>query len=366
MKPKTLFLISNQPNPRFIKQINFLSDSMDIYVLYYFRAYLQDLTHQYSHNCKIDEKITTISNKAYLKRVFNYIKSFKKVLVLFKKYDFDIVVVNNIDTLILLKLCLFFTNKKSKICIEISDLVSHTYTNSFKSKIIRFVEKFMFKYVHKLIVTSPKFYELYYKDFFRKDIFVLENKPLSNMMPQKVSKKQNEKIVIGIVGLLLQGRAYECLFELLKNSTIYDIHIYGRGKYEYMIREYEQKYSNIHFFGSYDFFEDSSTIYSSLDIIYMCYDNKSGSLNNKVALPNKLYESIYFQVPIITSSNTYLAQIVEQYDIGVDCNFDDKYELKNSLDNILKRDFKDSFKLINQDIYIGDKDYIELEKFLRY
>ena len=44
----------------------------------------------------------------------------------------------------------------------------------------------------------------------------------------------------------------------------------------------------------------------------MPYSLKIQSLNNKLALPNKLYEAMYFKVPIITSRHTFLGEIVKK------------------------------------------------------
>jgi succinoglycan biosynthesis protein ExoL len=43
--------------------------------------------------------------------------------------------------------------------------------------------------------------------------------------------------------------------------------------------------------------------------------------NNRVALPNKLYEAMYFRVPIVASKGTYLAERVLDAGIGyaIDC-----------------------------------------------
>jgi len=114
----------------------------------------------------------------------------------------------------------------------------------------------------------------------------------------------------------LQGKPYETLFESLKDDERYEIHIYGKGTFQNLVETYAKKYTNIKYFGEYNFFKDSANIYATLDLLYMPYDTTNGSLNNKVALPNKLYEAMYFQVPILTSQETYLGELVEMYSIG--------------------------------------------------
>lgn len=364
MKNNILFLLSHQPNPRFVKQIKYLSSDSDVSVVYYYRDYMKDLSNEYKDSCVLNQNIGTVSNGNYFQRVVKYLKSIKKLYTILNKTKYDTLIINNIDTLALFKLCTLFTKNTTQIIIEISDLRSHTYTNSFKSKVMRVVEKFMFRFLDKLIVTSPKFYDVYYQKLFQGEYFVLENKPLSNMIPKKIDKIKNEKIVIGVVGLLLQGKPYETLFETIKNDDRFEVHIYGKGTYQSLVEEYAGRYENIKYFGEYNFFQDSANIYASLDILYMPYDTTNGSLNNKIALPNKLYEAMYFQVPIITSSETYLGELVEKYKIGVTIECCDKVSLVNALENFVFDKMASNFSALDKSIYFGDNDYGRLESYI--
>ncbi len=366
MSRNILFLLSHQPNPRFIKQINFLSSDHNVSVVYYHREYLKDLFCEFDKNIVLHKVLNTINNGRYIKRIGDYIYSIKTLKKVFANTSFDVVIVNNIDTLALLKLSTIFLPIKPEIVIEISDLRSHTYTDNLKSKMIRFFEKWMFMYADKLIVTSAKFYEIYYHKIFTGDYFLLENKPLKDMIPKKIDKKNSSKVVIGIVGLLLQKEPYRALFETLKGHDKYEVHIYGRGIYQNLVIEYAEKYSNIIYHGEYNFFKDSADIYAALDILYMPYDTTNGSLNNKVALPNKFYEAIYFEVPILTSKDTYLAQLVQSYGIGETVACCDKKDLIIAIEKIIdhKEQYLKAFRRLDKRVYIADEDYQELEKYL--
>ena len=361
---KILFLLSHQPNPRFVKQIRFLSKKNNVSVVYYYRSNIKDLSVEYGGNVLLNKTLGTITNGNYIKRIGTYFKSFKELKNILKDNSYDTLIVNNIDTLALFKLSSLFQKTTTTVIIEISDLRSHSYTNGLKSKIVRSIEKFMFRFVDKLIVTSSKFYDMYYNSIFKDKPFILENKLLSNMIAKRLSKIQNKKIIIGIVGLLLQGKPYKTLFEAVKNDDRYEVHIHGKGIFEDLVKEYSNKYANIKFFGEYNFFKDSAKIYSALDMLYMPYDTTNGSLNNKIALPNKLYEAMYFQVPIITSKGTYLGELVEQYGIGKTIKCCDENELLALLGFI---DYKKVLKNLNnldKEKYFADHDYKKLEKYI--
>ena len=369
MKQKIIFLLSHQPNPRFIKQINFLAKSRDVHVLHFKRACLKDLPESlYAKNVNIEclFKIKNLTAYTIFNRFFQYVKSIKRLNQIFRDNNFKIIIFNNIDMYVLFAVSTIFKKIDITKIIEISDLIYLHEKNNLISKIFKFLEKIFFKKIDKAIFTSPKFFTEYYKNIFNGDYFILENKPLSNAMPNIESHKKNDNIVIGIVGLLLQLETYQYLFEFVKNNDSYKVHVHGKGLYEKEINEYAKNNKNIEFFGEYNFFEDSSNIYSSLDIIYMPYSLKIQSLNNKLALPNKLYEAMYFKVPIITSRHTFLGEIVKKYGIGQQIDYSDKTEIKNAIELIVrnKKTFRNNFNKIDRDVYIADKDYNNLSIFL--
>lgn len=365
---KILFLLSHQPNPRFVKQISFLSKTNDVSVIYFYRDYMKDLTSEYDEKVILNFNLGSVSNGNYLKRIGSYFKSIDKLNKILKNNIFNTLIVNNIDTLALFKISSVLLKTKTENVIEISDLRSHTYSNDIKSMILKNIEKFMFKFIDKLIITSPKFYDVYYNTLFKNKPFLLENKPLSTMIPKKIEKIENKKIIIGIVGLLLQGKPYKTLFETLKNNDKYEVHIYGKGVYQSMVEEYSSKYKNIKYFGEYNFFKDSAKIYASLDILYMVYDTTNGSLNNKIALPNKFYEAMYFQVPIITSEGTYLGELVSGYKIGLLVNCLDKEDLINKINELyLGYDiYYYHINKISSEKFLADNDYKKLEDYVLY
>jgi len=364
---KLLFVISHQPNPRFIKQINyFVQNGFDVSVIYFYRNYLADL------NDNIDKKVNlycldTIENGKYMQRIGIYLKSVFTLKKLLKKINPNKIIITNIDILFLL----IFNNIKkytNDIVMEISDLRGYTFNTRFIDKLQQNLDSIVLKkYVSKMIFTSPKFYEFYYKNKFKKEYFILENKPLKNMLPPKIEKVKSKKIIIGIVGLLLDGKPHKSLFEYVKDKTDIEVHIYGKGIFEAQAKEYAQKYNNIKYFGPYNFFKDISKIYASLDIIYMSYDTTQCDENIKLALPNKLYEAIYYRVPIITTSETYLAQRVLEYGIGYTikcCNHSDIkkaiYECIKNRDRLLY-----NFDELCDDLYLANKDYEKLFEFIK-
>lgn len=366
-----VFLLSHQPNPRFVKQINFLSKNNNVTLIQFYRNIMNDLSSDIDNNVVQIITLETVPDSLssfydYILRINKYLLSILKLRKILFKKNIDIVISNNIDMLFLLKISMIFKKRDYKCAIEISDLLLDHESKSLKSKFFLLFERYMFKKVDKLIVTSPKFFTEHYNKVFFNDYFILENKPLKSMLPVRVPKKDNNKKIIGIVGLLLQIDVYEYLFNAIKNIKNYEVHIYGMGKYTDRIIDYSNKIKNIKYFGPYRFFEDASEIYSKIDILYMPYSDINKPLNNSLALPNKLYEAMYYKVPIITSKNTYLGKRVKELGLGRVINYKSKEELLFSIDSIYDNyDFHiNNFKKLDESLYIADTDYFALEEYL--
>jgi len=366
MKNRLLFVISHQPNPRFIKQINYFSENgFKVNVIYFYREYLANLNKHIDNNVNI-YLLDNIENGKYLKRIGIYLKSIFKLKKLLKKIQPQTIILTNTDILLLLIInrIKLYTNN---IIMEISDLPNYTFDDSITSKLQRYLDKiFLRKYISKMIYTSPKFYEFYYQREFKGQYLILENKPLLSILPPRIDKKENKKIIIGIVGLLLYFKPYKALFDVVKNRDDIEVHIYGKGIYEEEVESYAKRYCNIKYFGVYDFFTDISKIYASLDMVYISYDTTKGDINIKLALPNKLYEAIYFKVPIIATRETYLAQRVIENHIGyvIKCCQEEDIEKIISKYRKDKDIFCSSFDKIESNKYLADTDYNKLIEFI--
>ncbi|MFD0863128.1 glycosyltransferase [Sungkyunkwania multivorans] len=367
-----LFFISHQPNPRFVKQINFLSANNKVSLLCFHRSTLADI------DDSIDASVTrynlgSLPNASQpFKRIWTYFKTIKKIRKLIKESSYDTVLINNIDVLLLYVFARIGKKKGSKapkVAIEISDLREFVFSNSILGKGMRRLERKLYKkYIDKLIVTSKKYYTYHFKKFFEKDVFVLENKLLAAEIEGTTSSERtrNDKTIIGIVGLLLRRDEYIALFEIYKDDPNVEIHVHGKGHFQHVIEEYADKYENIKYFGPYNAFRDARRIYESIDIIYLVYDIDQVSLNNRLALPNKLYECMYYRTPLICSKGTYLEEVVTEYDIGLSINYKEEGAIEQAVAHLVKNQnqIDDIFRALPSNAYFGDEDYKELENFL--
>ncbi|QHI37460.1 hypothetical protein IMCC3317_28390 [Kordia antarctica] len=367
-----LFFISHQPNPRFVKQINFLAKNHTVTLVYFHRETLATLDDSIAKNV-IRHNLGGLPNASQaFKRIWVYIKAIRQIRKILSNSQFNVALVNNIDVIILYLMASFKFGKKKhkpKLTIEISDLREFVFADSFMSKRMRSLEKYLYtKHIDKLIVTSKKYYSYHFEKFFKKEVFVLENKMLSTELQHDttIQKQQTEKTVIGVVGLLLRKDEYIKLFETYKNHPNVDIHIHGKGQYENVVKEYAANYDNITYFGPYNMFTDAQRIYNSVDIIYLVYDIDQTSLNNRLALPNKLYECMYYKVPILCSKQTYLEEIVMDLGIGTSVNYKEPNALEEAVSYLTQNTdrLQNNFSSLPEKMYFGDEDYEALESFL--
>ena len=132
------------------------------------------------------------------------------------------------------------------------------------------------------------------------------------------------------------------------------VFIAGSGLKLKEIEEYitQKGYNNIELFGKYklDQLED---LYSKVDITYLIYPFQDA----KVSLPNKFFESIITETPIIADARAEYGQIVESSNLGwiIDTN-----NLENSLKQVLAEITSNKSTV---DVYKKNMQYIKEEYF---
>lgn len=89
---------------------------------------------------------------------------------------------------------------------------------------------------------------------------------------------------------------------------------------------------NIFFHGEYKTPYDLPTIYTDTDLILCTYDTTY--LNVRYAEPNKIYEAIFFRIPIIVSEGTFLAEKTIKLNIGYAINALDPESIKHFLSSL--------------------------------
>jgi glycosyltransferase involved in cell wall biosynthesis len=148
------------------------------------------------------------------------------------------------------------------------------------------------------------------------------------MLPNKLSSyflnierpyplKVSGKLKIGFIGYFRYPntvlRFARLIGEYFPNI---EFHFFGTGEEIILnrVNSLSSRYSNIFNNGPFVNPTDLPQIYNSIDLVACNYD--TSTINERIAEPNKLYEAIFFNKPLIVSSNTYLASKVKQLQCG--------------------------------------------------
>jgi glycosyltransferase involved in cell wall biosynthesis len=164
-----------------------------------------------------------------------------------------------------------------------------------------------------VIIFASKFFPQCY-EFFNKNKYVIENRPSKNIMDEKptVYRHDTDRLKISFIGGLRYFDVMKNLILAVKDMSV-DLLFFGDGPDHGKLKDFATGYSNVYFWGRYDY-GDIGSIYKLSDIIWAVYPNKSS--NVKYAISNKFFESIIFSKPAIYADRTFLGEYVAQNKIG--------------------------------------------------
>ncbi|WP_214228896.1 hypothetical protein [Pedobacter sp. B4-66] len=344
---KILILLPVDSQPRFIKRINLLKDEHEVTVAYQQRDYFKK--NSIPDGCK-KVILGKVENKKYHKRIFKIFNYYSKIKGLNEK--FDVIYAFSFDLLII---SMFF---KCKFRIyEIGDL------RRVKLKIFDVLNKYLLSKQDQIIVTSYKFGQYLNEKY---DVQPSKIKVLENKLEYKSFKditpgliKSSNKIKIGVIGLLRYQQILDLLDAVAQSPERFEIHIYGSGTLLNRILPFIDN-KTFFYYGEFKYPNDLEAIYADIDFNFVMYD--STDLNVRLALPNKLYESIYFNVPIIVSSNTYLSEKVLEYGVGISWDINNISKLPGNLIELASttkyQELIDSCKKLDREnIFLNEADY---------
>ncbi|MBC1935868.1 glycosyltransferase family 4 protein [Listeria grandensis] len=337
---KICFVLPHEPNPRIEKRIDSLLAQHQVTVLVWNKNDSQPFfTRQENNLVKYIDIMEPCDHGKPLKRILPMLRFSKKVCRYLKEEEPDIIYTTNLD---LLKSINNYVrrNSKVKIAYEIADLhyMLVDPAKSIKQKLVqivlRNVERRLSKRVELLITTSPKYYDVYYNQFFHEnEVLFIPNIPdVSNFDNYKV--KERGPFTVGFVGAVRFEKQLKMLIDVCEKLNI-NVFIAGLDK-KGEINRYSEEKEHVRRFGKYNYSKDIANIYGQCDCIFSVYDS---SLNNvKIALPNKLYEAMHCQLPIIAAKDTYLSELISEWNIGESIQCDSSIELETLLKKWMSND----------------------------
>lgn len=256
---------------------------------------------------------------------------------------------------------------------EESDMLFDRFKSTFVRKIIIRINKHIIKKSLLTVFTSDGFAEFYYGNQRPSNLVVIPNRvsPDIRNYPQIAKKPVDfEHLRFGCAGNIRYQTLINVSDVIIDKFPQYEVHFYGdmMGLPNETI-DHLKAQSKVFIHGSYKYPSGLSEVYNSLDFIICTYNVKA--TNHQYAEPNKIYEAIYFNTPMIVSSNSFLARKVEKLGIGFSVDADNKDEILKKINSITPQNYQtylDAIKAIpkekslniNNDFFILLKEKLSL------
>lgn len=235
--------------------------------------------------------------------------------ILWYRYIFNLIKTKKCNKIIVLPtrtgivLSPFLLTTKIKYIFDIRD-----YTKEDKAW-YRFIEKLLLKKAEMTVISSKGFLKWLP---YRKNINIVHNMPVAfeQNTNERLRASDHSKIKVSYVGMVDYYQQNVLMADALHDSQRYSLKYSGSIVSRCKIKEYveEKNYFNVEFTGPFTNSEKQK-LYEDTDMINAIYGNDS--LIVSTALPNKLYDSAIYKIPIIASKGTFLGQLVEEWGLGV-------------------------------------------------
>ena len=288
-----------------------------------------------------DDAVTHITIKTSLQRrvLFRWIAFYNEVKKCLKHIDYQIYWASDLYSL---------PNGRDKLIYdsrEIYSALSSLHNSSFRQKVLTAIEK---KYIQKtnVIITSGTRDSNYIKNKYqlKSPIYEIYNYPLyqehinSNTIKQQLNIAEN-KIILLYQGVLLQGRGIIPIIDAIKEHSQYVLVILGEGGYKDTLKNYVDVLNmkdRVHFVGNIEYKELHQWTCSA--DIGLC-NIEPISYSYQLALPNKLFEYILAELPVIATDLPALRDILykkENNHLGIIIPADNKQnDIINALNNLV-------------------------------
>ena len=270
------------------------------------------------------------ADAAFLKRLVAIAGSFGKLRAARAELrNCNVIYARNIDMLSLAVASKYAFALSAPIVYEALDIHQIFTTDGAKGRLMRSFERLLLKATSLVVVSSPTFMSRYFEPVqgYRGPWYLLENKVLlrSDALEQARTEKKRMRTsppwTIGWFGVLRCTESWAMLRRIAKElGDKVVVHIRGTasepdGITDDELREICARTSNMHFFGAYDGARDLDEIYGKVDIGW-AVDYSAKGANSDWLIPNRVYESGVYNVPVIARRGTTTGDMVEKMHTG--------------------------------------------------
>lgn len=342
MKKEIVFITSTK-NPRLCKRItNFMKHGYKTHLYIFERATERSVSIEFDSvvvGSVLDGNY--IQRYRYVRNIFrkDILASFQGKDVFYYLFGFDIA--SPIESLL----------KPNTFIFELGDL----HELYIKNKLIRSIlvkwNKRIIRRSFETVLTSEGFKEYYFGKNQINNISIIPNKLNEKIRelpfpPQKeIDMKKLHIIFTGIIRFKSIFRFAQVVDKYFDNITL---HFYGANIGD-MKDEFEKifaKKKNVFLYGRFKNPDDLPQIYTNADMVLALYDADQG--NVKYAEPNKFYEALYYEKPLIVSKGVFLGDKVEHLNVGFVIDGSTEKSIMNFLSNLSKEQIENKRNSCNR------------------
>ena len=213
------------------------------------------------------------------------------------------------------------TRPRLKLIYDCHELESHRNgKGAFMRFAIRTIEKLFISWAELVITVSPSIQEFYKRKYNLSFVAMVRNLPNemhishSNTLREKLDLKDDQRVFL-YQGMLAKGRGIEVLLNAFESRKTTDavIVFMGFGALKEQIEAFAARNKNIFFVPAVSYAE--IPLYTgSADVGVNSVEPTC--LSYKYSLPNKLFEYIQSEIPVITNPLPDCAALVNEYKVG--------------------------------------------------
>lgn len=216
-------------------------------------------------------------------------------------------------------------------------------------KLLALCDKRIIKRSLLTTMTSEGFIDYHGLENNRDNIVVIPNRVNPGLLKLDYKHKVFEegKLSIGFVGGFRYRSIYNFTKQIVTKYNYITFHVYGNiMSYNMELEVLRKQCPNLVLHGIFKNPDNMPAVYESLDLVLATYDAES--INAQYAEPNKMYESIFFRVPIIVSKGTFLSKKVERLGIGYSVDALDNNDIDKLVLSLSKSSIQDKIKNLEE------------------
>lgn len=299
---------------------------------------------------KEDEYIYRDTKVGHQRSLLDYYKYSKFLFKILKKNNYDKIIVFSLQLLLFLGRYLT-KHYKGKYIVDVRDY----------NKVITFLNiKNAILYSNLVVLSSSG-----YKSWLPKsNKYIINHNTQIENINQLLEVKNDwiiqDKLYVGCIGALRDYRVNIDLIKSLKNNKLIHLNYHGEGIINKNISNYLKVNSikNVTLTGRYRKYEEVN-LYNKNNLINVMRYNDD--INNRTALPNRLYNAALYGKPLLAFEGTYMSEIIKKYNLGIVINsFENiEVELLKYMNNFDLETYEKGRKLFLNRAIIENKEFYD-------